>query len=132
MANAPLDVALVARKSDDDCDWWVIERAEHDGRMWLERTGPRSSSLMCSSRIGNADIEGTGEEMRALAEAILAGGRASFRRCCAVTTPDGVLMHSPRNSIDHTLVTRAAAEGLAAQILRDVQPPPQAPEAVGL
>lgn len=117
---ATVDCALVARKNDDLGDWWVIERAEHDGRFWTERAGPNSSELHCSSRIGNADIEGTAAEMRALAEAIVAGGHASFKRCSAATTEEGVLLSSPRNSIEPTLVPAARASELAEQILRDV------------
>jgi hypothetical protein len=27
-------------------DWYLIVKAEHDGREWRERTGPNSSSFM--------------------------------------------------------------------------------------
>lgn len=112
-----LDVELTITKSDGLSNWYLIERKEHDGRVWLERTGPNSGALMCSSRIGNADVEGTLEEMLELARAIMEGGEKSFRRCAAVTVPDGVLFYSPRNSIEVTLFPRERAVALALQIL---------------
>lgn len=112
-----LDVELTIRESEGLDNWYVIERKEHDGRAWFERTGPNSASFMLSSRIGNADVEGSLEEMLALAEAIKAGGERSFRRCAAVTVPDGVLFYSPRNSMGVTMVPLSRALALADQIL---------------
>ncbi len=51
-------------------DWYLIERAEHDGRVWLEPMGPGAMALCCSSRISDADVEGSREEMLAIAQAI--------------------------------------------------------------
>jgi glycine/D-amino acid oxidase-like deaminating enzyme len=116
MRSEPLDVPLTVTKSDWLDDWYIIKRAKHDGRNWVERRDGHGA-LMCSSRINNADIEGTRAEMLALAKAIKAGGSASFWRCGVTTTPDGVLMCSPRNSTDSTLVATARAMELADQIL---------------
>src|SRR5262245_3282866 len=84
-----VDAPLVLRDSGDD--WWVIERANHDGRVWLERDAPNAMSLHCSARIGNADIEGTADEMRRIADAIKSQSNVSHRRCAARTTSEGVL-----------------------------------------
>jgi len=114
-----LDVELTVRGGSLD-DWWVIERAEHGGREWFERTGPRSSALMCSSRIGDADVEGTESEMLALADAIDGHGAARFKRCSATWGNDGVWLSSPRNSTEPTLITHARAIELAAKIRQKV------------
>lgn len=122
-----LDVALTVQ--GEGGDWYVIERAEHDGRVWLEPIGPNASALMCSSRIGNADIEGTYAEMVEIARAIKSGGCASFKRCRAETTPEGVLLCSPRNSLKATLVALPRALALADLIL--ALPAPVADEMKG-
>ena len=59
---------VTVNKNDDMGDWYTIERAEHDGRHWMERTD-YGMALMSSSRIGNADIEGTASEMLTIAAA---------------------------------------------------------------
>ena len=69
-------------------------------------------------RIGGADIEGTGEEMREIADAIDAHGRVSFKRCAVLCQQDRdeVDLWSPRNSINHTTVPVARAKALAVAI----------------
>lgn len=109
-------------KSDNMGDWWTIDRAEHDGRHWMERT-EYGMALMCSSRLGNADIEGTAAEMLAIAAAIERGESESFRRCAAKHTADGYLMSSPRNSLEPTLITHDEAKELAADIRAKVTIP---------
>jgi len=104
-------------------DWFVIERRVHDGRAWFERTGPHSSSLCLSSRIGNADIEGDAEEMLSIADAIKTRGAARHKRCAAKTTPDGVELWSPRNSIGRTLVPLSVADALAEEITQKLATP---------
>lgn len=79
-------------------DWWTIERAEHDGREWLENIGPNAMALRCSSRISDADVEGYSTEMHALADAIEARGSESFKRCAVEVKGDVVEFSSPRNS----------------------------------
>lgn len=102
-------------KSDNMDDWYLIERAEHDGRHWMEPT-QYGMALRCSSRLGNADIEGTSAEMLVIAQSIELGQSASFKRCAAEHTPDGYAMSSPRNSMEPTLITHAEAKELAADI----------------
>lgn len=96
-------------------DWYLIERAEHDGRRWLEPTdfGLR---LMLSARISDADVEGTSAEMRALGKAIEARGRASFKRCAVRVEGDRVFFRSPRNSQTEGECSLAEADALAAEI----------------
>lgn len=125
---------LTLRKSEWLDNWYVIERAEHDGREWLEPDGPNVMHFRKSSRIGNADIEGTAEEMREIARAIKSKTSASFKRCAAVYTTAGVRMSSPRNSIGATLVPHEDAIALAEEIeekLKEVTLAPAGPIADG-
>lgn len=81
-------------------DWYVIER-EHGGR------------------ICGADIEGTAEEMLAIADAIECGESFASKRCAVSRPVDGAVeMHSPRNSIKPARVTLTAAKALAVEIRR--------------
>lgn len=93
---------LTLRKSDFDADWYVIERAEHDGREWMEPD--------------NADVEGTAEEMRELARAIRARSSAYFRRCAVAVVGSRVDFWSPRNSTAAGSVALADADALADEI----------------
>lgn len=93
--------------------WWVVEKGEHDGEHGLlVRSGGDAASLYVSSRLSDADVEGTREEIAALARAILAGGSAEFKRC-AVEMDDTErywLLWSPRNSRRRGMVPRERAE----------------------
>jgi hypothetical protein len=109
-------VKLTMRKCEDMGDWYVIERAEHDGRTWEERTGPHSSALRCSSRFSDADVEGYAGEMRALAKAIDERRYESFRRCAVDARTEPVKFWSPRNSQKNGEVTYTEAAALAAEI----------------
>lgn len=112
------DIELRLVGSDDGShDWYTIERANHANRVWLERTGPNSSAIRYSGRLGNADVEGTLEEMRAIGEAIRARKSVEFRRCAVEVFEDGsVALWSPRNSVERGFVTLARADHLADQI----------------
>jgi len=107
---------LTIVKSEWIDDWYVIERAEHDGREWLERTGPNSASLQCSSRISDADIEGTMGEMLAIAEAIHNRESISFKRCAVEMRSDGAAFCSPRNSQRDGVCSLDDADDLAGKI----------------
>lgn len=111
------DVALTVVKGGSLDDWWLIERAEHDGRQWLERTGPNSMALRCSSRITNADIEGTSLEMLAVAGAIVGRIQIAFKRVGVNVTAEGVELWSPRNSTYRCRVPYARAMALADEIV---------------
>lgn len=104
-------------------DWWLIERAEHDGRSWLERTGSHSSALRCSSRFSDADVEGSGFEMLEIARAIKGRRDQYFKRCAVSFQGDGVHFRSPRNSQKDGVVTIAEADALADEILATVKLP---------
>lgn len=119
------DVALTLRECDGFDDWYVIERAEHDGRSWLESTGPNSMSLRCSSRFSDADVEGTAEEMLEIAEAIETMGIVSFRRCAVDATGEHVRFHSPRNSQTDGITTSERALALAKEIREKIAAKPQ-------
>lgn len=111
---------LTMRKSDHLGDWYIIERAEHDGREWLERTGPASMALRCSSRFSDADVEGTAFEMLALARAIKQRRRERFKRCAVDATSEPVKFCSPRNSTVEGETTLAEADALADMIVREL------------
>lgn len=96
--------------------WFVIERAEHDGRSWMEKVDTNCFALRCSSRISDADVEGYASEMLAIAEAIEKRGRASFKRCAVDATKEPVTFCSPRNSQRDGECSLAEADDLAKQI----------------
>ena len=108
---------IVMKKSEWLDDWYLIVKAEHDGREWRERTGPNSSRFMCSERISDACVEGDAEEMVCIAEGVKARERRSFGRCAVAFHPDGVHFWSPRNSGEDGVVTVEEADELADQIL---------------
>lgn len=107
---------LTLRKSDGLDDWYVIERAEHDGRRWMEKTD-YGFALHTSARFSdNADVEGDGAEMLAVAAAIEARGEYDAKRCAVRVDGDRVEFWSPRNSESPGVVTLAVADALAAEI----------------
>ena len=109
---------LTIRKSGED--WYTIERAEHDGRMWMEGRGPNVMALCSSARISDADVEGTGEEMLGIARAIMARDRFSEKRCAVDASCDPVRFWSPRNSMRDGTSSLAEADALAAQIVLEI------------
>lgn len=97
---------------DDDRDWLSIESCG-------------------SERLSSASVEGTAEEMLAIAKAIETGESVSFGRCAAERVNDGYEFYSPRNSAMGTegLVSTEEALELAADIrekLKDYKPEPEA------
>lgn len=118
-----VDEALTVR-AGSMADWWLIERAKHDGRTWMEPyelAGHRAAQLMLSSRITNADIEGDGGEMLALAKAIRGRGEYRSKRCAVRVVGDRAELCSPRNSLYSASVPLAVADALAEQIEREVK-----------
>jgi hypothetical protein len=105
---------LTIRHSGDD--WYVIERAEHDGRVWTEQTGPNAFAFRCSSRFSDADVEGDGAQMLSIADAIERRGSVSHKRCAVRVEGADVLFKSPRNSTMWGDCSLAEADDLAAQI----------------
>ena len=69
----------------------------------------------------NADIEGDSREMLAIAKAIEDGTSASFKRCAAVVTEEGVELMSPRNMRRPVVITHACAKALATDIRAKIQ-----------
>lgn len=107
--------ALVIRKSEWLDDWYLIERAEHDGREWMEKV-EGGMALRKSSRISDADVEGSAAEMLAIADAI--DKRTAFyaKRCAVNAEEDQVRFWSPRNSTRPGKSSRDAADALARLI----------------
>ena len=109
---------LTLRKSDSRDDWHVIEQAEHDGRLWMERIGENGAALRTSARFSDADVEGMAVEMRALAQAIRVRTNRAFKRCAVGFVGDAVDFWSPRNSTEPGRVSLADADALADEIDR--------------
>ena len=109
---------IVMKKSEWLDDWYLIVKAEHDRREWMERAGPNSSRFMCSERISDACVEGNAEEMICIAEAIKARTLCHFERCAVAFWPDGVHFWSPRNSSEDGVVSIEEADELADQIFQ--------------
>ncbi len=112
-----LDVALALRACEGMDDWYVIERAEHDGRMWLE-PHEYGAALMTSARLGDADVEGPAADMRAIATAIETRAMFHGTRCRVVVdvAAQRAMFDSPRNSSRAAWVPLARADVLAAEI----------------
>jgi hypothetical protein len=112
-----IDGPLALVKSAWLDDWYVIERAAHDGRERM-RPAEGGAHFMRSARITNADVEGTADEMREVAVAIEARGMYSAKRVGVSVKGDRALLWSPRNSIGFASVPLSRADALAAEILR--------------
>lgn len=112
-------IPLTLEKSEWLTDWYLIVRAEHEGKEWMEND---DSSYQCSERISDADVEGYSAEMKSIAAAI--EKRASFKakRCAVEVMGDGsVHFWSPRNSTRPGIVTLADADALAQTIRKEVR-----------
>jgi len=94
-------MSLQARRSQSIPDWFVIERLSVEG---------------APERLTDAAVEGSWEDMAALAEAVERGGRFIGRRCAVVVHGDQVIMWSPRNSETPTYVPLEDALALARQL----------------
>ncbi len=116
---------LTLKKHDSMIDWYTIERAEHENEQWDEPT-EYGSRLMCSSRICDADVEGTGKEMLAVAKAIEDRSHVSFRRVSVDVLPyrGKVEFWSPRNSRESGFCTIEEADELVKIIRETVNKKP--------
>lgn len=109
---------IVMRKSEWLDDWYLIVKAEHDGRVWEEGVAPSVLKFMKSERISDACVEGSEEEMLWIATPIIARKEYEFCRCAVRFEPDGVHFWSPRNSRVDGVVSIEEADELANQIIR--------------
>lgn len=123
---------VTVRHKQDMGDWYLIERAEHDGREWSEEfsyaDGGGGSVYCLSARIcgegygatppgHTADVEGCGVEMLTIADAIELRGAVQFKRCGVDAREDPVLISSPRNGNGFDAkITHDEALDLARQI----------------
>jgi len=108
---------IILKKSDWLEDWYTVERAEHEGRQWLEPVGPNSMQFMDSGRISDACVEGTAAEMVEIAKAIKARHWATFNRCAVRVEGERAYFCSPRNSTRDAEVSLADADEFADQAL---------------
>ncbi len=116
---------LTIRKWDVFPDFYVIERADCDGRDW-DGTGVKRSRLcgaavlLCANPAPegySADIEGSARDMLDIATAIEGRREDGAKRCSVDARQEPVLFGSPRN--DNGVrgeATFAEADDLAAQI----------------
>lgn len=113
--------ALTLHKSEHMEDWYIIERAVHDHKQWMEKT-EYGHALRCSSRISDGDVEGPAYEMNAIARAIMNKGYFSAKRCAVNVDKrtNTAEFWSPRNSRKRASVPLAVAEELAALILKEI------------
>lgn len=123
VGGVPIGAKLILVACDTIDDWWIIERAEHDGQEWEEYSADgTSAATMRSAWIVDGDIEGYAAEMRDVALAIEQGGSVCFKRCQVTWTPSGYLMGRPRGGSAPVLVTHDVARGLAEDIRSKVGP----------
>lgn len=116
-----IDGALTLTASDPDFDWFLIERAEHEGRSWLEKS-EHGYSFMTSSRISDADVEGSFFEMQQLAAAIERRESYGAKRCAVEVSGEWADFWSPRNSQRCGRVPLAVADALVALIAKVRKP----------
>lgn len=110
---------ITIRKSEHLPDWYLIVRAEHDNKTWVETIGD-TRYFMKSERLSpEACIEGTSEEMIDIANAIKSRNSESAKRVAVSFEDDGVHLYSPKNSQHHGIVTIEEADDLADQILAE-------------
>lgn len=107
---------LVLSKSNWVDGWYLIERAEHDGRKWFEQTEPNVMRFMDSARISDACVEGTAGEMLEIAEAIKSRGSYESRRCAVRVEGDTAYFWSPRNSTTEAAIPISDADNFAEQV----------------
>jgi hypothetical protein len=92
---------IVLVKSDVLPDWYVIERKYHSGYEGWEKDSENSYRLVMASRISDASVEGSLEEMKSIANAIITRTDAHFKRCAVESRGDVVFFYSPRNSQEY-------------------------------
>lgn len=111
------------KKSECLDNWFMIVRAEHDGREWWERVESGCERFMTSERLSpEACIEGTAEHMIGIATAIKERSMESFKRCEVRIEGDAAYFRSPKNSDGDVVVPLESADDLAAQILAELAP----------
>ena len=109
---------LALSKSEYMDDWYAIVKAQPIVREWMERTTPNCYRFMASERLSpEACIEGTAEQMLALARAIQLREAVSFKRCAVHFEADGVHFSSPKNSERDAVVSAEDADEFAAHVL---------------
>ena len=103
-------------KSDWLEDWYTIEKAEHNHAAWLQPIAGNGLTFMHSGRISDACVEGTAQEMLAIAQAIKDRGAVDFRRCAVRVKNGTAYFCSPRNSLEDAEIPLADADEFAEQV----------------
>lgn len=103
-------------------DWYTVIRAEHDGREWYEEVDKDCFAFRCSERLSpDACIEGTAEEMLAVADAIKYRGMASFKRVAVEFNSNGFIFWSPKNSQHDAFVQTEDADRFAYEVIKELR-----------
>lgn len=104
----------------DDDGWYTICRVEPVGVAGMRSVEPGVFCFYDPTRISDADVEGTEDEMLDIARAIRARGRFTARRCAVYVdaAAGAATFWSPRNTIDHDAgcVPLSRADDLAGKI----------------
>lgn len=110
---------ITIRKSEHLPDWYLIVRAEHDNKTWVEVIDYIHYHMKSERLSPEACIEGDSSEMIDIAKAIKSRTSASAKRVAVSFEDDGVHLYSPKNSQHHGIVTIEEADDLADQILAE-------------
>jgi hypothetical protein len=104
---------------DESADWYSIIRKEYIPTDWWEQSEPMSSKYCNSERLipNDACIEGTKEEMIAIAKAIKNKESVSFKRCAVRFDRQGYYFCSPRNSRKEAFISDEDALEFANEVL---------------
>lgn len=118
-------IKLNLRRSDWMGDWFVLEREVHDDGDY-EMVAPddiskdgriMAASHMPSSRVGDADVEGTAEEWAGMLAALRGGGSYSAKRCAVRPVERrGAAVWSPRNSRELSVLDKETVDYLVPKI----------------
>lgn len=109
---------IILVQSDYGNDWYTIQRADHEGRAWLEEVHKGCLALMCSERLSpESCIEGDAFDMIELARCILKKEDCESTRCAVMFEGEFVYFWSPRNSLHKTPVGIDDATEFAHSVL---------------
>jgi hypothetical protein len=119
---------ITIRTIDDNLDWFVIVRREHENKRWYKKYkspyGISCDQAMTSERLSpEADVEGQAWEMKNIAHAIRKKRTFESKRCavCYHKITGTFLLWSPKNSATPTALTKEEAEHLVNEILEKVK-----------
>lgn len=109
---------LSLRKSFTPYDWYTIERwVSQEELPQMEEFEQLFFRIGVSMPISDAPVEGTKEQMRAIAEAIKARSSVSFRLCSVRVMGEFVYFCNPKHSGRYAEVPLSVADEFADEVL---------------